>query len=155
MEHTQGELLEAAGATSPVVMFNQIYSFDVDSLIASIHRHEEISVDRFGTVVRELFSQIRQLADNTGASDEHRALNYLAVRYPAIYTYAAKSFGRNHSLTEAAARPSRLSEARKIVDVIFSFTHRETDVAEKHFVRVDATENFPFLIAKLSPYYER
>jgi PatG C-terminal len=144
----------SGGLSVPVVMFNHIYSFDLDSLIASIHRPEEISADRFGTVVQELFSRIQQLANNTGASDEHRALNYLAVRYPAIYTHAAKSFGRNHSLTEMAARPSRLSAARKIIDVIFSFTHRETDVTEKHFVRVDATQKFPFLITKLSPYYE-
>jgi hypothetical protein len=26
-----------------------------------------------------------QLTDNAGATDEHRALNYLAMRYPAIY----------------------------------------------------------------------
>jgi len=44
---------------------------------------------------------------------------------------------------------------RKIVDVIFSFTDRKTDVTEKYFVRVDVTEEFPFLVTKLSPYYDR
>jgi hypothetical protein len=135
-------------------MFDQIYSFDVDSLINSIPRTEGISAERFGVVAEELFSRIQQLADNTGASDENRALNYLSVRYPVIYAHAAESFGRNRSLTEVTARPSRLSGVRNIVDVIFSFTHRETDVTEKHFVRVDVAEKFPFLITKLSPYYE-
>jgi PatG C-terminal len=144
----------SGGLTVPLVMFDQIYSFDVDSLINSIPRTERISAERFGVVAEELFSRIRQLADNTGASDENRALNYLAVRYPAIYAHAAESFGRNRSLTEVTARPSRLSGVRNIVDVIFSFTHRETDVTEKHFVRVDVAEKFPFLITKLSPYYE-
>jgi hypothetical protein len=42
-----------------------------------------------------------------------------------------------------------------VVDIIFSFTHRQTDVTEKFFVRVDVTEEFPFLVTKLSPYYDR
>jgi hypothetical protein len=29
-----------------------------------------------------------QLTDNAGANDEHRALNYMAMRYPAIYAKA-------------------------------------------------------------------
>ena len=32
------------------------------------------------------------MTDNAGATDEHRALNYLAVRYPAIYAKAAEAF---------------------------------------------------------------
>jgi hypothetical protein len=27
-------------------------------------------------------------------------------------------------------------------------------VTEKHFVRVDVTEEFPFLVTKLSPFYD-
>jgi hypothetical protein len=45
--------------------------------------------------------------------------------------------------------------ARKILDVIFSFTNRSTDVAEKFFCRVDVTDEFPFLGTKMSPYYDR
>ena len=42
-----------------------------------------------------------------------------------------------------------------VVDVVFSYTSRQTDVTEKYFVRVDVTEEFPFLVTKLSHYYER
>jgi hypothetical protein len=52
-------------------------------------------------------------------------------------------------------RPARLSGTRKIVDAIFSFTNRNTDVTEKGFVRVDVTEEFPFLVTKMSPYFDR
>ena len=31
----------------------------------------------------------------------------------------------------------------------------DTDVIEKFFVRVDVTEEFPFLVTKMSPYYDR
>ena len=95
------------------------------------------------------------MADNAGATDEHRALNYLAVRYPAIYATAAECHGRACSLTAVEVRPSRLANTRKIVDVIFAYTNRQTDVTEKYFVRVDVTEEFPFLATKMSPYYDR
>ncbi|RCV63990.1 hypothetical protein C5S53_10930, partial [Methanophagales archaeon] len=49
----------------------------------------------------------------------------------------------------------RLSGVRKIVDAIFSYTNRNTDVIEKYFVRVDVTEAFPFLVTKMSPFYDR
>jgi hypothetical protein len=52
-------------------------------------------------------------------------------------------------------RISPLSGTRKIVEVIFSYTNRGTDVIEKFFVRADVTEEFPFLVTKLSPYYDR
>jgi hypothetical protein len=42
-----------------------------------------------------------------------------------------------------------------VVEVVFSFTNRNTDVVEKQFVRVDVTEEFPFLVTKLSPYFDR
>jgi hypothetical protein len=39
--------------------------------------------------------------------------------------------------------------------VIFSYTNRETDVTEKYFVRVDVSEEFPFLVTKMASYYDR
>jgi hypothetical protein len=42
-----------------------------------------------------------------------------------------------------------------VVDVIFSYTNRNTDFTEAYFVRVDVTGEFPFLVTKLSPYYDR
>ena len=95
------------------------------------------------------------MADNAGATDEHRALNYLVVRYPAIYTLAAEEFARDFSLTAVETRRSPLSGTRKIIEVIFSFTNRNTDFTEKFFVRVDVTEQWPFLVIKMSPYYDR
>jgi hypothetical protein len=41
------------------------------------------------------------------------------------------------------------------MDVIFSYTNRETNVVDKYSARVDVTEEFPFLVSPLSPYYER
>ena len=114
-----------------------------------------MSAHEFGAASRELFDRIMQMTDNAGATDEHRALNYLSVRYPAIYARAAEEFARDFSLTAVEARPSPLSGTRNIVEVIFAYTNRNTDFTEKSFVRVDVTEAFPFLVTKLSPYFDR
>jgi hypothetical protein len=143
------------GLMVPIVVFDQIYSFDVDSLIKSIPRPEKITAKDFDAVAEELFHRTMQMADNAGATDEHRALNYLAVRYPVVYATAADAFGRNCSLTAIEVRPSPLSGVRKIVEVIFAYTSRQTDVTEKFFCRCDITEEFPFLVTKMSPYYDR
>jgi len=143
------------GLMVPIVAFDQIYSFDRDALIKAIPCPEKIAPEQFGPAAEELFDRIMQLTDNAGATDEHRALNYMAMRYPAIYAKAAEEFGRDFSLTGVEVRPSPLSSTRNIVDVIFAYTNRNTDFTEKFYARCDMTEEFPFLVTKLSPYYDR
>jgi hypothetical protein len=143
------------GLMVPIVFYDQIYSFDIDSFVGSIPRPEGTTAEDFVPTAEELFSRIQQMADNAGATDEHRALNYLAVRYPQIYAKTGEAHGGNSSLTAVDVQPSRLGDTRKIVDVIFSYTHRQTGVTEKFFARVDVSEEFPFLVSRLSPYYDR
>ena len=143
------------GLMVPVVTFDQLYSCSTDQLLDAIPRPEGVAEERFRPTLEEVFSRVRQIADNAGATDEHRALNYLAVRYPAIYTRTAEYHERNSSLTGLEVRPSTLGTTRKIVDVIFTYTHRSTDVAEKQLARVDISDEFPFLTTKLSPYFDR
>ena len=143
------------GLMVPIVAFDQIYSFDRDSLIKAVPKPEKMTPKQFAPAAEELFARIMQMTDNAGATDEHRALNYLTMRYPAVYATAAEQFARDFSLTGVETRPSALSGTRKIVDVIFSYTNRNTDFTEKFCVRVDATEEFPFLVTKMSPYFDR
>lgn len=143
------------GLMVPIVVFDQIYSFNREALIGAIPRPEKMAAEHFGPAAEELFNRIMQLTDNAGATDEYRALNYLAMRYPAIYGRTAEAFARDCSLTAVEVMPSPLSSTRNIVDVVFSFTNRNTDFTEKSFVRVDVTEEFPFLVAKMAPYYDR
>jgi hypothetical protein len=142
------------GLVVPVVAFDQIYSFDIDSLLDAIPRPEKISAERFQAVAKEIFDRITQIGDNAGSMDEHRALNYLLVRYPAVYATVTQEHADDASLSGVEVRPSILSAARRIVEVIFSFTNRKTDVVEKFFVRVDVTEEFPFLVTKMSHYFD-
>jgi hypothetical protein len=139
------------GLMLPIVAFDQIYSFDRDSLIKAIPPAQ--SGKELAPAAEQVLDLILHMTDNAGATDEHRALNYLAVRYPAIYATAAEKFGQNLALTAVDVRPSALGGTRRILEVILSFTHRNTDVTEKMFTRVDMTEEFPFLVTKMSPYY--
>lgn len=143
------------GLMVPIVIFDQVYSFDRDTLIKAIPRPKEITENRFEAAAEEVFDRILQMTDNAGATDEHRALNYLAMRYPGIYATAAEEFARDFSLTGVTVLASPISGLRRIVDVVFSYTNRNTDFTERFSVRVDVTEEFPFLVRKLSPFYER
>jgi hypothetical protein len=143
------------GLTVPIVAFDQIYSFDRDALIKALPAPKGAKAKEFAGAAAELYDRIMLLADNAGATDEHRAVNYLAVRYPAIYKTVADAYERDCSLTAVDVQPSALSSTRNIVEVIFSFTNRNTDVEEKFCTRVDVTEEFPFLVTKISPYFDR
>lgn len=138
-----------------IVAFDQIYSFDAESLIDSIPKAADMPEDRFAVAARELFDRISQLADNTGRDDGHRALNYLLVRYANIYHLVARKFNENYTLATVATKLSPLAQNRKIIEVIFHFMERKTEISDKYFVRVDVTEEFPFLASKILPYFDR
>jgi hypothetical protein len=143
------------GLMVPIVVFDQIYSFDREALIKAIPKPEKTTAKEFAPAAEELFDRIAQLADSMGNTDDDRAKIYLAMRYPAIYAKAAEYYAQNCSLTGVDVQGSPLSGVRNVLDVIFSYTNRTTDVVDKCFVRVDVTDEFPFLVTKLSPYYDR
>jgi PatG C-terminal len=150
------------GLMVPVVAFEQVYSFTKESLLESIpvpaslgETGRKLDSLTFRRSSEEIFDRIIQMADNAGATDEHRALNYSAVRHPGVYARVAQEHAENRSLTAVEVRRSPITNARSVMDVVFAFTDRATDVVEKYFCRVDVTGEFPFLVTKLSPYYER
>jgi hypothetical protein len=63
------------GLMVPIVIFDQLYSFDIGSLIKSIPRPEKVNEKKFEPAAEELFARIIQMADNAGATDADRALN--------------------------------------------------------------------------------
>src|SRR5215510_5018534 len=130
------------GLTIPIVFFDQIYSFDRETLVNALpqakQRGKAKSTD-YTASAEELFERLKLklITDNAGSTDEHRALNYLCVRSADVYEKVAAAFDREASLTAIDIQPSPLSGTRNILDVIFSFTDRKTDVIEKLFSRVD------------------
>ena len=142
------------GLQVPILFFDQIYAFDRKSLLDAIPKPKEADAKKFTSAAGEMLDRIID-PNNAGATDADRALNYLAVRYDRIYSLAAEQFAGNGSLASVNVLPSPLSGTRRIVDVVFTFVDRATDVPSKYFVRVDVTECYPFLVSKMVPYYDR
>jgi hypothetical protein len=136
------------------VLVSHAYSFDVGYFIKTIPKPEKISLKEFLPIVEELFTRIMLLADNTGSSDNQRALNFLVLRYDIIYSKTAECYIRNCTLTNVEVRLSRNTGSRNIQKIVFTFIDRATGVPEKYFCSVDTTDEFPFLVSKLQPYYE-
>lgn len=86
------------GLVLPIVGFDQVYSFDIDSLMKSLPKPEKVDAKRLVTSSEELFNRMIQVVNNKGVSDEHRALNYLSVRYSAIYAKSTEMHERDFSL---------------------------------------------------------
>jgi len=143
------------GLLVPILIFDQIYAFDRKSLLDSIPVPKDAEAKKFAAAAAEMFDRIIQQSDNHGATPEDIAKNYLAVRYARIYALAAEQFAASSSFTSIDVLPSPLSGTRKVLDVVFSFTKRDTGVVSKFFTRVDVTECFPFLVTPISPYYDR
>ncbi len=147
----------------PVVAFDQLYSFDRASLLGALPRPEagqgrkaDAAEDAaWNQTSAEVLDRIALMTDNAGATDEHRALNYLAVRYDGIYQQTAAAHGANRSLAHIDVQPAPVSSTRNMVDVILTYTDRTTDVPDRWFVRVDVEEEFPFLVTRLAPYFSR
>src|SRR5215469_10085593 len=57
------------GLLVPVVAFDQLYSFDRDSLIGSIPRPERVAAERFREAAGEVFDRIMQLSDSALSGD--------------------------------------------------------------------------------------
>lgn len=142
------------GLTLPVVFFDHMYSFDRDSLLKTVPKPDNVDSDNFSNTAAEVLDRILASTDNAGATDQDRALNYLVLRDRGIYARTADCFSRGFALTGIEVRPWRLSAARKIVEVILSFTQRSNEFSEKYSARVDVNNEFPFLSAKMAPYYE-
>ncbi len=144
------------GAVLPIVTFDQIYSFEEEHFLSLVRGGDKSPAEE---ATREsdqaLLRHILQLADNTGVEDEHRALNYLTVRYARMYQRVGERHKHGFQLGGINVTPSRVTNSRKVVNVIFEFRNRQTDVTEKDYVRVDVTEKYPFLVSPMQQYYDR
>ncbi|AKJ00552.1 Hypothetical protein AA314_02178 [Archangium gephyra] len=153
----------------PGAMVNRLFHFTARSFIDSVPPPALItqqpagpakdqSMATFRLLVSNIFNDMLQLAANTGDTDETRALNYVSINYPDIYTLR---WSQTSSLTVDTlafrgvdVQHSKLSGTRRIVDVIFRYEN-PSGVESRFYTSVDVTGQFPFLVTKLQPYFER
>ena len=138
------------GVTLPAVLAAKIYSFDIADFIKQIP-----GIEGQESAARDFLDRLpRALLDNVGEADEHRALNYLALRYQAIYNLIGTRLRANQSLTGINVAPTAGARNRSVVDAVFAFTDRATDITEKFMARIDVTGMFPFLVSGLQPMFD-
>lgn len=149
------QLVTCGSVAVPFVVVDQIATFTREALVRRIPVPDGEEAESFRETAEAVVSRIIQMADNVGATDAHRAMNYLAVRYAPLFTLVAELEGRGFQLTAVDVGISRLSGARKIVAPIFTFQNRSSGFVEKYFVRVDVTAEFLMIANHLQPYFDR
>lgn len=143
------------GLIVPIVVFDQLYSFDRDDLVSSIPRPKKSDAKQFGVAAAELLERIINLADNAGSTDEHRALNYMLVRDRGLYTHTVEQYERDFSLTGVEVRPPTVQGTRRQHKVILKYTNRANSFVEQFMAVVDTTGEFPFMAAPMTAYIDR
>jgi hypothetical protein len=111
-------------------------------------------LDTVTTAATNAFSVLTLLSDNTGQTDEHRAINYLTFKSRALYTKEIEMEGRGFTLNSVTAQPDSLSGSRRIQDVILLYASASTTQVERYFTRIDVTGQFPFMLNDLAIYYD-
>lgn len=137
----------------PTVWFEQIHSFTIPELLRAIPPESNNADFESDEAAFELFMRILRLADNRGLLAEHRALNYLILRDPALYQTVNRQYGLDHTLSAVDARPLPSDmPGRLMVEVMLSFRGRTTNLETAFRVVVDVSEEFPFIVRPLSPH---
>lgn len=151
------EPTQCQGVQLPRVRMAHFYYFAVDDFLADILKSTKkpsgVSEAQQKTTARDLFMRLMQIGDNVGEMDEHRAVNYLALRYPEIYQLAFEQSRTGKTLKQVDVSYSPLSGTRHIVEVIFTYVDRQTSVPMSFFARVDVTGMYPFLVSPIQLYY--
>lgn len=140
-----------AGVLAPVVLCDQLYTFRMNEWLASLTSgldaalsERKIEHKQFVEIATRLFMRLVQSTENVGATDAHRALNYLIMQHPGIFLLAAEKHAR-YALDRIDTRVVQGPSARKQVAVILSFVETSTGMVERFFTRVDVSEEWPFV----------
>jgi hypothetical protein len=116
---------------------------------------EESEADRaeFEAIVRGVLLRLTRGTASPGFTEEDRARNYVAMRYPAIYHAVSLAQLDGKVLVGVDAQHSH-SAVRRLVTVRLILRDPRTDITERYQCQVDVTELFPFLVTGLQPAYE-
>jgi hypothetical protein len=142
-----------------LVSVDQLLTFTLDEFLDELANTDGDGGSEGGldsdhrAAMRELFFRLTRRADNQGSTDAHRALNYAALRYPALYRATLQAFDDGKALLGVEVRPTPSSD-RRLVSVRLIFRDRHTQIVERYSCAVDVTGEFCFLAAPLSPTYD-
>jgi hypothetical protein len=138
-----------AGVLAPVVACSQVWSFSLAERNAELagylpDKAPAAKAAKLQQVAHEIFDQVAMSTENLGATDAHRALNYVLLQNPGLFLAVAERSG-SHVLDRIETRHVHGLGTRSVVAVILTFVDVKTGVPERLFCRVDVTEQWPFL----------
>ncbi|MFF6772561.1 hypothetical protein ACFY8W_03255 [Streptomyces sp. NPDC012637] len=144
------------GLSLTQVSVEKVWAFDRKELIKAIERRVDVSKKEFERGARDTLDRLLQLGNNAGTLPTERAVNHLTVRSQEIYQTCHERRDEGYVLSGVEAGPSRLStRSQTVVTVVFSYTHRQTNVVVRSFARVDVTGLFPRTVTSFQDYYHR
>ncbi|MEU6393625.1 hypothetical protein [Streptomyces sp. NPDC046939] len=149
MSFTQQEFVDAL----PLPVEAQLSSSGTEESRETEEEAGSRTRDGFRAVATDVFARFTKRAGNWGRSDEHRALNYVALRYPKVYSAVFEAARSGKSFVGVEARRGAVSGQRRVVAVQLTVRDRRTDMTEHWQCLVDVTDVFPFLAGPLSPVY--
>jgi hypothetical protein len=133
---------------------DQVLRFTMQEFIEALPGPEmPDATDQYRSAVRTLFTHLTQRAGNQGLADQHRALNYLALRYPQLYHLTFRLLREGKALIGVDAH-SGFDRGRRLVVVRLVFRDQHTHLVERYQCTVDVTDLFPFLTASLSQTFD-
>jgi len=139
-----------AQAPLPMLIFDQLHSFDADTFARSLREATSVAgIDP--TFVADMLRTLTGIS-GPGLTGEHRALNYLVVRYPKLYQLAFEKAQGGLDLRAVQFQQAPATGGRTVVVVLLSFQASVDSRVEKWSVRVDVTDKFPFLRGGLAPH---
>jgi len=134
----------------PILAFDQIHSFDNKSFAKSLKQADEQEIDE--SFIVDVLQKLTSLGGGLGVTAEHRALNYVILRYPTLYHLASKKASEGCSLQAVRLLRSPVTGGRTVVDVLLTFISNVDTRVDRWSVKVDVTDKYPFLRGTLSPH---
>lgn len=142
-----------------LVSADQLLTFSLDEFLDALGAADDDGDSEHGAgpdhraAMREVFFRLTRRADNQGFTDGHRALNYAALRYPALYRAVLRALDGGKGLIGVETRPIPSGD-RRLVSIRLIFRDRQTHIVERYSCAVDVTGEFCFLAVPLSPTYD-
>ncbi len=142
----------------PIVGVDQVSTYKVKDIIKTIKEkwNKDLGMpkEKFEGYIDNIFSKMIEAADNEGAMDEQRAVNYLVIRAISIYIESARLQDRSLKLEDITPTPVKNVGTRKIVEVVFIFrSEAPGGLMERYSIKVDTTGEFPYIVSGFTPYY--
>lgn len=100
----------------------------------------------------DLLVQLTKLTNNTGETDNYRAINYLVFNYLSLYEITYGNGRLGFTLSRVITQESKLRGKDKYLDVIFEYQNGSS--LKKFICTVDVSGSVPFVQRPLTEYVE-